>query len=242
MRKIVIAVIAICFAGSAFAQKDSTIRKVLPASKKEAPSNDHFFIQVGSLHWVGKSDSIHTKGLPRSLNIYLLLNFPFKTDPHWSVALGPGIASDNMYFDKMTVGIADPTTRVLFHDVADTSHFKRYKLSVNFLEVPVELRYRFNPGNDRKSVKLAIGAKVGTLINAHTKGKILQNSAGQTLNDFTSKQSSKAFFNKQRLSFMGRVGIGSWSLFASYSVTPVFKEGLGPTVRPLTVGLTLAGL
>ena len=241
MRKIVIAVIAICLVSTAFAQKDSTIKKILP-SKKEAPSNDHFMIQLGSLNWVRKSDSIHTKGLPRTLNIYLMMNFPFKTDPHWSVALGPGIASDNMYFDKMTVGIKDNTTRLLFHDVADTSHFKRYKLAVNFLEVPVELRYRFNPGDDKKSVKLALGAKVGTLINAHVKGRILQNSADQTLNDYTMKESSKKFFSKQRLSFMGRVGVGSFTLFASYSVTPVFKEGLGPTVRPLTVGLTIAGL
>ena len=79
MRKIVIALVAVCLVSSAFAQKDSTIRKMLPVSKKEAPSNDHFFIQIGHLSWVGKSDSIHTKGIPRSLNIYMMLNFPFKT-------------------------------------------------------------------------------------------------------------------------------------------------------------------
>ena len=241
MRKIVIAVIAICLFSTAFAQKDSTIRRILP-TKKETPSNDHFFIQIGHLSWTGKPDSIKTKGLPRSLNIYILLNFPFKTNPHWSVALGPGIASDNMYFDKMTVGIKEATSSVLFHDVSDTTHFKRYKLSTNFLEVPVELRYRFNPNDDRHSVKIAVGAKVGTLLNAHIKGKILQNSSDQTLNDYTLKESSKQFFSRQRLSVMGRVGIGSFSLFASYSVTPVFKEGLGPTVRPLTIGLTLSGL
>lgn len=242
MRKIVFAVIAICLISTAFAQKDSTIRKMLPASKNETPSNDHFFIQIGHLSWVGKPDSIKTKGLPRSLNIYMLLNFPFKTDPHWSVALGPGIASDNMSFDKMTVGIKDNTSSVQFHDVSDTSHFKKYKLSVNFLEVPVELRYRFNPNDDKKSVKIALGAKVGTLINAHIKGKILQNSANQTLNDYTLKESSKKFFSKQRLSFMGRVGVGSFSLFASYSITPVFKQGLGPDVSPMVIGLTISGL
>jgi len=240
MRKILIAVFAICFLTTAFGQ-DSTIRRILP-TKKETPSNDHFFIQLGHLTWTNKPDSIKTKGLPRTLNIYMLINFPFKTNPHWSVALGPGIASDNMYFDKMTVGIKDATSGVRFHDVSDTSHFKRYKLSTNFLEVPVELRYRFNPDDDRKSVKIAIGAKVGTLLNAHIKGKILQNKSDQTLNDYTLKESSKQFFSKQRLSVMGRAGIGSFSLFASYSVTPVFKEGLGPGVKPLTIGLTLSGL
>jgi Outer membrane protein beta-barrel domain len=240
MRKIVIASFAICLVSTAFAQ-DSTVHK-MPFAKKETPSNDHFFIQLGHLSWLNKPDSIKTKGLPRSLNIYVLLNFPFKTNPHWSVALGPGIATDNMYLDKMTVGIADNTSSVHFKDVSDTSHFKKYKLVTAFLEVPVELRYRFNPNNDKKSVKLAVGAKVGTLLNAHTKGVNLQNSSGQTLNDYTMKESSKRFFSKQRLSLMGRIGYGPYSLFASYSVTPVFKEGLGPTVRPLTIGLTLSGL
>jgi len=242
MRKIVFAALAICLVSTAFAQKDSTLRRILPASDKETPSNDHFFIQIGHLSWTNKPDSINTKGIPRSLNIYALINFPFKTNPHWSVAIGPGIASDNMYLDKMTVGIKDNTPSVQFHDVSDTSHFKRYKLSTNFLEVPVELRYRLNPNDDRHSVKIAVGAKVGTLINAHIKGKILQSANGQTLNDYTLKESSKKFFSKQRLSVMGRIGIGPYSLFASYSITPLFKEGLGPTMRPLTIGLTLSGL
>jgi len=240
MRKTIIVVIVICSFNTAFGQ-DSTIRKILPA-KKEASSNDHFFIQLGGLSWVGKPDSIKTKGLSRSLNIYMLINFPFKTNPHWSVALGPGIASDNMYFDKMTVGIKDNTPSVRFNNVADTSRFKRYKLSVNFLEVPVELRYRLNPNDDKKSVKIAVGAKVGTLLNAHVKGKTLQNKSNQTLNNYTLKESSKQFFSKQRLSVMGRIGYGPLSLFASYSVTPVFKEGVGPAVKPLTIGLTLSGL
>lgn len=240
MRKIVFAIAAICLFSAAFGQ-DSTIRRIIP-TKKETPSNDHFMIQLGHLSWVGQPDSIKTKGIPRSLNIYVMLNFPFKTNPHWSVALGPGIASDNMVFDEMTVGIKERTSSITFNDVSDTSHFKRYKLSTNFLEVPVELRYRFNPDNDKKSVKMAIGAKIGTLLNAHTKGKTLQSSSDQTIGDYTVKESSKQFFSKQRLSVMGRVGYGPLTLFASYSVTPLFKEGLGPTVRPLSIGLTLSGL
>lgn len=240
MRKIIIAAIIVCLVNSASGQ-DSTARRIIP-SNKETPSNDHFLIQLGYLNWSGQPDSIHTKGFPRSLNFYLMLNFPFRTDPHWSVALGPGIASDHMVFDKMTLGIKDPTPSIRFNDVSDTAHFKRYKLVTAYLEVPVELRYRFNPDNDKKSVKIAIGAKVGTLINAHTKGVNLQNTSNQSINDYTVKEASKRFFNKQRLSVMGRLGYGPLSLFASYSVTPVFKEGLGPAVRPLTVGLTLSGL
>lgn len=240
MRKIVFSFLAICFVSVAFAQ-DSTIRRMLP-NKKETPSNDHFFIQLGHTSWVGKPDSIKTKGLPRSLNIYVLMNFPFKTNPHWSVAIGPGIATDNIYFDRTTIGIKDNTPSIVFDNVSDTSHFKKYKLGTAFLEAPVELRYRFNPSEDSKTVKIAAGVKVGTLLSAKVKGAELQNSSNQLLNAYTLKEKSKRFFNKQRLSVMGRVGYGPFSVFASYSVTPVFKEGLGPVVRPLTIGLTVSGL
>lgn len=241
MRKIVFTSLAVCFVSLAFAQDDSSVRRMLP-NKKETPSNDHFMIQLGHLSWIGKPDSINTKGLARTFNFYVLLNFPFKTNPKWSVALGPGIATDNMYFDEMMVGIKDNTAGIVFDDVSDTAHFKKYKLGTAYLEAPVELRYRFNPNDDSKSVKLAIGAKLETLLAAKIKGVELQSASDQTINDYTLKEKSKRFFNKQRLSVTGRVGYGAFSLFASYSVTPLFREGLGPTIRPLSIGLTISGL
>ena len=119
---------------------------------------------------------------------------------------------------------------------------KKYKLATTYLEAPVELRFRFNPDNDRRSVKLAVGAKVGTLVNAHTKAKELQNRQGATLNDYKVKEFGKRYFNSTRIALTGRIGFGHFSLFGTYSATTLFKEGVGPAVRPLTFGLTISGL
>ena len=241
MRRIVIAVFAICISSVAFAQNDTVIaRRVLKPQATRA--NDNFLLQLGYTQWNGKPDSIKTKGFSRTFNMYLMLDFPFKTNPHWSVALGPGIATDNIFFDEMNVDIKGQSENLVFDNRSDTVHFKKYKLATAYLEAPVELRYRFNPNDDRKSVKIAIGAKIGTLLNAHVKGKELQNSNDDAINDYTLKESSKRYFNKTRLSLMGRIGFGNFTLFTSYAITPVFKEGVGPQVRPLTIGLTLSGL
>ena len=242
MRRIVSTVLAFCLVSFAFAQSDSIPPKPKINIGAEARSNDHFLIQLGYTSWIGKPDSIKTKGFPRTFNMYLMLDFPFKTNPHWSVAIGPGIATDNIYFDKSYVGIKDNVSTLRFQNLKDTTHFKKYKLATAYLEAPIELRYRTNPGDDKKSVKIAIGAKIGTLLNAHVKGKELEDKAGNSLNSYTQKENSKKFFNKNRLSLMARLGYGHYSLFASYAITPLFKEGLGPTVRPLTIGLTLSGL
>ena len=241
MRSIVITFLAICITGSVYAQSDSAIaqRVLKPQSTR---SNDNFLLQLGYTMWSGQPDSIKTKGLSRTFNMYLMLDFPFKTNPKWSVALGPGIATDNIFFDEMNVDIKGLSENLVFSDVSDTLHFKKYKLATAYLEAPVELRFRSNPDDDRKSFKVAIGAKIGTLVNAHVKGKELLKADDNTVYDYILKENSKRYFNKTRLSVMGRIGYGNFTLFASYAITPVFREGVGPTVRPLTFGLSLSGL
>jgi hypothetical protein len=181
-------------------------------------------------------------GLPRTFNAYLMFDFPFKTNPHWSAAAGLGIAADNVYFNKSSVEIAGTTNTLVFRNLADTNHFKKYKLATAYAEVPVELRYSTKPDDNRRSVKFALGVKVGTLLNAHTKGRLLQRKDGNTINDYKEKLFGKRYFNKQRLAATARIGFGHFSVFGTYQLTPLFKEGLAPTIRPVTVGLTLSGL
>jgi hypothetical protein len=184
MRKFFL-IVFIVFAGvAAKAQTDSSVnRKVLKPTNLPR-SNDHFLFQVGYTMWNGQPDSINTGGIARTFNGYFLLDFPFKTNPHWSAAIGAGVGTDNIYFDKTNVGIKDLAGKVIFDDRSDTSHFKKYKLATTYVEAPIELRYSSRPDNNKKSVKAAIGVKVGMLVNAHVKGNTLEDKNGNTINDF----------------------------------------------------------
>lgn len=206
-------------------------------------SKDHLLLQVGFDGWSQAPDSINTGGLPRSFNMYFMFDFPFKTNPHLSVAIGAGIGTNNMYFKDTYIDITGKNKNELtFQDVSDTTHFKKYKLLTSFLEAPVELRYMFRPENPKKSLKIAVGAKVGTMLAASVKGKTLQNSSGQTINAYTSKEKAKRFFNTTRIALTGRIGFGNVSVFGTYQVNNFIKEGFGPDVRPFSVGITLSGL
>lgn len=205
-------------------------------------SNDHLLIQLGYAGWANKPDSINTSGLHRSFNIYFMLDFPFKSNPNMSVAIGPGIATDNVYFDETYIGLKDNTPTVRFMDVSDTNHFKKYKLTTAWLEAPIELRFSANPESPKGGLKLAIGGKVGTLLSAHTKGKNLLDKNDQALNSYTEKEKSKKFLNTTRFSGMARIGYGNFSLYGTYQFNPLFKEGLGPGIKPFQVGLTISGL
>jgi hypothetical protein len=205
-------------------------------------ANDHFLLQLGMTNWAGIPDSINTKGLSRSFNVYFMFDFPFKSNPRLSVGIGAGIGTDNIYFDKTYVGIKDITSTLRFQDVSDTNHFKKYKLTTAILEAPLELRFSSKPETPNKSVKAAIGIKAGVLLAAHTKGKTWQNKTGGTLLAYTEKQSDKHFFNSNRFVGTARIGYGVFSVFATYQLNTLFKTGLGPDVRPYTIGLTLSGL
>ncbi|GAB4093568.1 porin family protein [Flaviaesturariibacter terrae] len=242
MRKSFLVALALLCSGIVMAQSDSTVKRSMLSSRGLPKGNDHFMVQVGYTQWAGRPDTLNVGGLPRSLNIYFMMAFPFRTNPHLSAALGLGVGSDNIFFKNTSIGIRDNVSTISFHNVADTNHFKKYKLTTDYLEVPIELRWTARPDDDAHSVKLALGIKIGTLLNAKTKARTLLNAAGQTINDYKVKEYSKRFFNSQRLVATGRIGYGHFGLFASYQVSQVFKENVGPNVHPFTIGFTLTGL
>lgn len=242
MRKISLIVTCALFAVSLFAQNNPSTEKKKKTIDLSNRANDHFMIQLGNAGWIGRPDTIHTKGFSRSINVYLLYDFPFKTNLHYSVAVGAGIGSDHIYFDKTYVGIKDVTPSVNFTYQADTTHFKKNKLATNYIELPIELRYTLDPMNNAKSFKVALGAKIGALLNAHTRSATLQNSAGQTIDSYVEKQASKKFFNGSRLILTGRAGWGHFSLYFNYQLGTLFKNLAGPAVHPYSAGVTLSGL
>jgi hypothetical protein len=242
MRKFFLPVAAILFSVSLFAQNNSSPEKKKQIIDLSGRANDHLMIQLGSTGWSGKPDSLFTKGFSKSFNVYFLFDFPFKTNPHFSVAVGLGIGSDHMNFDKIYVGLKDATSILHFTNQADTNHFKKTKLATSYLEAPVELRYAFDPMNNAKSFKIALGAKVGALLNAHTRSKNLLNKNNQVITSYVQKETSKKFFNGNRLVLTARAGWGHFSLFYNYQVGILFRNGVAAEIHPHTFGVTLSGL
>ena len=223
------------------AQETPKKSKNKPKIDLSGRSNDHLLLQAGYTQWANLPDTLKTSGLSKSFNAYLMFDFPFKNDPRLSMAFGPGIGSDHILFTKRRIGIKELSPTLQFTNVQDTNHYKKSKLATVYLEAPIEFRYNSDPENN-KGFKWAVGIKVGTLLNAHTRNTKWQNRNGNLLNNYVMKETSKRFFNRTRLVAHGRVGFGHVSVFGSYQLTTVIKDGFGPAVRPFTIGLTISGL
>jgi len=243
-------IVAFLFVLMALNQVHAQDSVVTPAVKKKKDwtsvltrPKDHFMVQFGYNLWTEKTDTINTSGFPRSVNVYFLMDFPFKTDPRWSVAIGAGYANDWQTFKDTYIDITGSRgNRLAFYNVKDTNHFSKYRLSTSYLEAPLELRFSSTPERNMSSWKAALGVKIGWMVGAHTRGKDFVNKNGTTINDYVLKEKTSKYFNTTRLSVMGRIGWGIVSLYAAYQVNPFIKEGFGPDVRPLQFGVMISGL
>lgn len=246
MKKIVLICIS-CLAISLSYSQDTLVQKGphTPAIIKNRPA-DHLMLQISSDHWTDMPDSIssHQKGLSRGFSAYFMFDKQFKTAPKFSLGIGAGISTSNIYFEKMDIQLQSSADKLPFVLADSMNHFKKYKIATSYLEVPLEFRFTAKPNDVNKSVKAAIGFKIGTLVNAHTKGKTLLDKNNNTVGNakYIEKENSKRFINSTRFMATARVGYGIFSLFGTYGLNNVLKDGMGPDMKLFQVGLTISGL
>lgn len=96
--------------------------------------------------------------------------------------------------------------------------------AINYIDVPLEFRYHLNKENYNKGFRFAIGAKVGFLLNAHTKVEITEASG------LTRKIKIRQDYglNPLRYGVYTRIGLPGLNLWSYYGLNKVFKDGQGP--------------
>ncbi|MEO6831081.1 MAG: outer membrane beta-barrel protein [Chitinophagaceae bacterium] len=232
MRKLFSAVLftTICSAFSLAASAQGL--KVENANDAEItkPSRDFLMLQFTYEGWTKTPDSVKTGGLGRGFNAYICYDFPIQKS-HLSFAAGVGVGSANIYFKGQELGLTDTGAagaQVSFKP--QSQDYKKYKINTTYLEAPFELRYFGNLKNRNKGFKAAIGLRAGILVGAHVKDS---RTVGGT--KVVEKIDTKRYLDKYRFSGTVRAGYGNFSLFGSYDLSAIFKEGLGPGIVPYSV-------
>jgi hypothetical protein len=226
-----------------FAQSTNTDAEVLKSKKNlfkvntnyKKPSRDYVMIQAGYHTWL-KNDTvkINTRNRGHEIAAYLCYDFPLQ-NASFSFAAGVGVTSCNIYLDSMTMPLnrkGDFYNTVKFE--YDTFGYKRYKISNNYIEAPFEIRYFANKLNRNRGFKASVGAKVGTLVNSHTKGVYT--------NNYKEKEANRRYNDTWRITPTVRLGWGNFSIYGSYQISEVFKAGNIQGIRPATVGICISGM
>ena len=144
---------------------------------------------------------------------------------YWNFKYGIGIEMYNFRFEN-PISFSNTASNYQYFDVVD---FKKNKLFVEYLSVPLLLNYHSNPENS-KSFYASIGMSAGYLIQTHTK----------QISDERGKRKVNGNFdlNNFKLATIGELGIGSVRLYGSYSRTNMFDEKLTNfDMNPFAIGV-----
>lgn len=164
----------------------------------------------------------------RGINVKLMKD---KLINNSSFSIGYGLAFGSQNFDTDRLIITDDTAgRTHFVAVDPNVDVKKNKLSVNYLDIPLELRYRSKTIKKDNKFKISAGFKIGILLQSHIK---------YDDNDGKVKYYRIKNLNKYRYGVEGRIGYGIWGLNAYYSLLPLFDENKAPELVPVSFGLSI---
>ncbi len=159
---------------------------------------------------------------------------------NFGVVTGLGLSFNDYAFDNSSLTIVkDNQSDLIIPDwIADSdgdgNTVKKSKLHVNYLTAPlmIEIKTPLRMGSSR--LYLA-GGVIGSLyLGSHTKYKY----------EDGDKEKSKTGYNINPFKYelTGRIGFGDFCVFTNYSMTSLFKDGNGPEVHPLLIGISFPNI
>lgn len=167
----------------------------------------------------------------RTFNVYFQYPINLGEETGFTFNPGIGLGMDKMAFRDGTTLFNNPaigpnSSQILdIEDVyGENISIERNNVSANYLDIPLEIRYHFNRRNYSKSFRVAVGGKVGYLLNAHTKIRYTDDQ------DLTRqiKDRQSFGFNPLRYGVYTRIGFPGFNIWGYYGLNQVFEGQNGP--------------
>ena len=203
-------------------------------------SKDRFAVDFIFSNWIyNKNDArfvggdLKPKWYSRGVNIYFSWDFRIKNS-RFSFAPGIGYSCSNIYSRHEMI---EDSVGIHITALSNPDDYKVNKITLQYLDIPVEFRIKTNPDKLDNCWKFAIGFKAGVRLDAHTKTKT-------KIDNVTKVNVERRFpdFNQFRFGPMIRIGYSSFNLTAYYGVLNVFKKDRGPKANEFAVGISFNGL
>ncbi len=144
---------------------------------------------------------------------------------------GLGLSWNNYRFRKDITLYSDSSIIGANYDEED---YRKNKLTVSYLTVPLLLE--FNSSSEaKKSFHVSAGVVGGLRLGSHTK---------QVKADGTKLPKIKDDFNMNpfRYDATVRIGFGNYTVFGSYALNSMFRDGQGPELYPFTAGIVILNM
>lgn len=196
-------------------------------------------IDVGMNTMLGAPDEMDINVFnSRSVGVYY--SHVFKMGSRFTFVPAIGITAEKWRLDNNSNFQLDDENLVVFDTLQNRGSLRTNKLAVNYIDIPLELRFYPWKTIGGEGLFIGVGGIIGTRIEAHTKIKY---DADQTRR----AEKLRDTFGLERLRFglQGRIGLNGIHIFAKYYLTDLFESGAAPggtaTPNQLTFGINISG-
>ena len=204
---------------------------IQPYEEGKLRKYDRLVVDIVYSDWTGDRDAFQSPWTSIGFNAALLFDKVITKENTFSIGWGLGFSHTNnrtkQLFQSNTE--AGNTQSV---DLESNSTISRAKFSANYIELPIELRFRTK---GYQHFKFMLGGKIGYQLNAYTK-------TTQEINN--QRYSVKAYNfpdnNPLRYGVTARIGIRNWALYGAYYFSPLFTNRESIQLTPLELGVSIS--
>ncbi len=248
MKRTVLTLAMLAMFAGAYAQTDMEeeidIDDIVNEMNTASPVRDRFVFNLHWDGWMGAADSIDVGALSRGVGLHFFYDIPMVKSELVSFAIGVGWNNSNYYTKALFVTDTIGNTVPVMFD--ESQSVQRNKLVLNYLEVPLEFRFRTKPNQKGNSVKVAVGFKGGYQFANHTKyigDDYLLDQNNQVSfvdgeNEIKVKRYRYSNLSSLQYGPTFRIGYGNINLEAYYGLGTIFQDGSGPEGSPLQIGIS----
>ena len=192
---------------------------------------DRVLIDVVYNDWYGDRNYFESPWNSIGFNASFMFDIPFTMKN----TVGLGIGLGYSYFNnksklKFNRNFNESTTTATKYLPKDKPH--KNKLGMNYIEIPLELRFRTK---GFQHFKFYIGGKIGYAVTAITKE--VHKIEGK---NYSTKESNFPDLNRWRYGVTARIGIRNFAVYAAYYFSPLFKSDQSIQLYPIAVGITFS--
>jgi hypothetical protein len=205
----------------------------LPERPAKAEVKDKVIFNFFHDNWLMDQDSVKVKWFSRGVGFTYFYDAQIGSSP-FSLAAGLGFSTHNVFNNSRITQVVNPDTNITdsysqFNLYAESDNVKRHKLSTNYVDLPVEIRFRSKPDKNGNSWRFSLGGRAGYLLDVHNKTKV----GDDKYKDFI-------FPNVNKWRFGGHLKFGyqRWGVFGYYAFNNLFEKDRGVEVKPLSIGFT----